>query len=569
MKKSKNVNLNLIYILLIFGGLSNILSVFRPSILHRLNPIRDFYYIPLIEFSSTMVVLTGIFFLTVANGVRKRNKNAWKFAVYLTLVSSISHLIRGFDLPLFLESTVILFLLMYSADEFKIDPKPEKLKEDIFKLLGDLAIFIIYSFLGFFLLRHHFEHLTFVKMLTGTFYNALGISTGFDSVKIGTASWFLKSLPIIFVIIVGKFFLNYFNTFFYTKPDNISIDLIEELKKYGSDTLSYFSTNYKKSIFSVAEIDGFISYTISNNIVMASSDPVCDDKDTKDMVKKFKKYWNDRALSSAFVSIQNENLEIYKSLDYKVLKIGEEAIVDVQKFDLENDYPGKSGWKFRRAVRKVAQDGILFKVSKIDQLDASIYSQMIELNKSWLETFGGGRERGFSMTLSRVPNNFDKDCLFAYAYTTDSSAAKLIGYMVFVPIYKSRGYSLDEMRRTQDAPNGLNEFIIVNTINYLKNENINLLSLNFAPLLDTNQDTQGILKQIQTLLTKYASGVLYIDSLYKFNDKFNPKWSSRYLVYENTSDIIKVFAALLNLEASVSLDLNIPKKLLEALKPWK
>ncbi len=568
LKINDRLKVNITYVLLVSLGLANILSVFRYPILNKIQRLSYFYQIPLVEFSNTTVVITGIFFLSIAGGVKRKNRDAWKTAVYLTIISGISHLVKGFNFEELVLTFIVLLLLLNSEKEYKNSSEDHNVLSNLKILAGDLLLFLSYSFMGFFLLKRHLGKLTFFNLLRNLIFDVFNLSYKLDITPKGRVSLFLRSLPIIFIIIFAKFLLKLFENYSKKGTNAGAIDTMDVLRRYGKDTLSYFSTSFKKKIFLSEDIDGFISYDISKNIAVASSDPVCTPADAFSLAQKYNTFWHDRGISTAFMSISGEYLEIYKKLDYKIIKLGEEAIVNVENFDLEKDYHGRSGWKFKRAIRTVSNDDIEFNTAKISELDAATYAQMVSLNESWIKEFGGGKERGFTMTLSRIPNNLDPDCLFAFATKKAQGKSEVLGYMVFVPIYKGEGYSLDEMRRIKHAPNGLNEFLIVKTIYHLKSIGLKYLSLNFAPLSDTNGESTGFLKQIEKIITKRADRVLYINSLFNFNNKFHPIWKSRYLAFEKVTDLPQLIAALLSLEASVELDLNLPKKFLDALKPW-
>ena len=80
------------------------------------------------------------------------------------------------------------------------------------------------------------------------------------------------------------------------------------------------------------------------------------------------------------------------------------------------------------------------------------------------------------MTLGRFPNADDIDARILVAHHED----RVLGFLTFVPVFGADGWSLDMMRRTIEAPNGLTEFMVFRPPNSCKRERSEFVSLNFA-----------------------------------------------------------------------------------------
>ena len=136
---------------------------------------------------------------------------------------------------------------------------------------------------------------------------------------------------------------------------------------------------------------------------------------------------------------------------------------------------------------------------------------------------------------------------------TDPSG--LIGFLTFVPVFDSRGWSLDMMRRRMDSPNGLTEFMVIQAARLLKAEGAGHLSLNFASLSSTEaciQEPRAV-TSLRCFLFDNLSSVYQLKTLYQFNAKFDPEWSSRYLVYGDLMRSGKVIMAVIQAEDPIKL----------------
>ena len=111
------------------------------------------------------------------------------------------------------------------------------------------------------------------------------------------------------------------------------------------------------------------------------------------------------------------------------------------------------------------------------------------------------------------------------------------------------------MRRDRDADNGLNEFLIVQTMRAAPQLGITGISLNFAVFRSALERGERlgagpIIKAWRGLLV-FASRWFQIDSLYRFNAKFRPIWEPRFICYASTGELPRIAIAMLEAEAFI------------------
>jgi phosphatidylglycerol lysyltransferase len=111
------------------------------------------------------------------------------------------------------------------------------------------------------------------------------------------------------------------------------------------------------------------------------------------------------------------------------------------------------------------------------------------------------------------------------------------------------GWAGDLMRRAADAPNGVMEYLIVATIEQLRQHGDKLISLGLAPLADVEpENPQAILsleKGIELIYERFNT-VYHYKSLHAFKLKFVPRWESRFLTYPGLPTLPRVVYALVN-----------------------
>jgi lysyl-tRNA synthetase class 2 len=92
--------------------------------------------------------------------------------------------------------------------------------------------------------------------------------------------------------------------------------------------------------------------------------------------------------------------------------------------------------------------------------------------------------------------------------------------------------SLSFMRRDPETPNGLTEFMVATAAELLKDRGVNEMSLNFAAFAKWMHSPEKRHERLLGKLVALGNPFFQIESLYRFNAKFFPRWEQRYLVYE-------------------------------------
>jgi lysylphosphatidylglycerol synthetase-like protein (DUF2156 family) len=104
---------------------------------------------------------------------------------------------------------------------------------------------------------------------------------------------------------------------------------------------------------------------------------------------------------------------------------------------------------------------------------------------------------------------------------------------------------LDAMRRRDQAPAGVMEFLIARSALMFKAEGLEAISLATAPLanLDDTGATSPYDKGVRLIFEHFSAFYGY-KSLLFFKKKFNPEWEGRYLVFPRPDLLPRIAYAL-------------------------
>ncbi len=140
-------------------------------------------------------------------------------------------------------------------------------------------------------------------------------------------------------------------------------------------------------------------------------------------------------------------------------------------------------------------------------------------------------EHGYRMTLSRMFDPRDTGLLLAVCFDPEG---RPVAFNQYVPASLVEGYSLDVMRRTAepDAPKGLVDYVIIETSAWMAANGFRGLGLSFAIRREVvaDEDRDGPWASMDPSVVRHFSDTKQIESLRKFNQKYDPRWCPRYVV---------------------------------------
>ena len=103
----------------------------------------------------------------------------------------------------------------------------------------------------------------------------------------------------------------------------------------------------------------------------------------------------------------------------------------------------------------------------------------------------------------------------------------------------------------RDTSNGLLDFALCSTIAHLKEIGMKGLSLNFAALRSVleGESGDGVTQRVERWALRRLSGVLQIETLWRFNAKYEPTWLPRYIVFDSAEQFVPVVVQIMRAES--------------------
>ncbi|MEI8148972.1 MAG: phosphatidylglycerol lysyltransferase domain-containing protein [Actinomycetes bacterium] len=550
MKTFRQVPLWIGRLTLLLGILNVAANVFR-----NFQPLanRISGYTPLLINSTAFstALFTSLMLILVARGLSRRKRRAWNLSIIILVINIVAELSREITHPaqLVVNSGLVLLLVVFRKEFYAISDPTTKRQPFIAFFL--ILLLIIISGILFIYFRHRTQiqgNFGFTDVLQQVLEGLVGI-TGpikFTSNTVSdTVGYTLGALGIFSIILPLWLFFRRS-----TSLPTMSAEDLEHVKilirhDQDQDSLGYFATRKDKSVVWTENRKAGIAYRVQNGVMLASGDPFGEFSLWPDAITEFLKIAQQHAWTPGVMGCSDRGGEVWVEKSGMIaIDIGDEAIIKVADFTLD----GRPMANVRQMVNRIARKGYITTTTQWSDLDSETKKKLRKLANEWRY---GVAERGFSMSMDRFGEEADSNTYITIAFLE----GEIKGLLYFVP-WATNSLSLDRMQRERGTDAGVNELMITDTVAWGRANGITHISLNFAAFRSlferADKISAGPITRGMRNLIRFLSGFFQVESLYRFNAKFQPEWETRYVLYPRATDLPKVAWAALKAEKFVS-----------------
>lgn len=465
----------------------------------------------------------GLALALVARGVLLRRRAAWYGLVLLVLLGLLA-VLTGADPPWRLPLlAAVLGALWLERDRFPVRPHPERVRA----ALKTGAVLVVAAVGG---------SLVFGGVSVRSVGQVAG-GLGATGAPMNGASW----LPDVLGLAGAAGLLLLVVTLLAPDPAPPPGDEAERRRVAGlvahpgSDTLAPFALRRDKAYVFSADGRAAIGYRVLFGIAVAGGDPVGDPASRGAAVRSFLALCRTTGWRPAVLGAGDDLLPAWGRV--RTIGFGDEVVIRPGEFTLS----GRQMRNVRQAVKRTVNARVTSEIVLERELTPELRDRLLDVAS---RSLGGAAERGFSMNLDELLTGHHPGAIVAIAYDEDKEPIAFQRYVT-----AGAGISLDAMRRVPGGPNGVNERLIVEMVEYAAGRGHGVVSLNFAAfrgLLDAEERTfpQRVGYRALHLLDPWIA----VESLYLFDKKFRPSYKPRNVVFRSWFDIGWLAAALLTLE---------------------
>ena len=425
-------------------GLSDILSIFRPDLVHRLHKIN--YLVPgtLTNVTRSADVLIGLMLLMLAHGLRRRKRRAWQAVAALLAFDIAIHFIHSMRIPTAVAAIVVLIALLYFRDEFYAEGDPRTRWRALWVFGGLIVADVVIGLTYILAARGLAEDYSLTQRVEEVITGLVGVS--------GPVQWAPEGRGDLFNIFTGALglFTLLVTAYLFLRPAEPRARLggadagrVRELlaRQGDRDSLGYFALRDDKSVIWSPTGKACICYRVVSGVMLASGDPIGDPEAWPGAIGPFLDEAARHAWAPAVMGCSELGAEVWcREGGLTALELGDEAIVNTADFSLA----GRSMRNVRQMVNRVAKHGYIAEVRRVGDIPQKDLDAIVRAADSWR---GSQTERGFSMALGRIGAPGDDDCVLATA--TEDGVVRAV--LQLVP-WGADGLSLDLMRRDKSRP---------------------------------------------------------------------------------------------------------------------
>jgi lysyl-tRNA synthetase, class II len=531
-------------------GFATLLSTLLPEWKSRLRVMEDLLTPGVTRFASGAAALTGAALILVGRGVAARRRTAWVLAVGLLLLATIVHLAKGLDVEAALVTLLVAAALLWKRHLFNVTVPAAQLGRVIRVVLATILVDVVFGVVGLVLRSRDVQpRLTFRNTIVQVCASLVGAG-GPLTVSGRFGRWFpasLTALGALTVIVALTAILGPVIMPGGGPSDELS-ELATLIDRPDGDTLDPFvARSDKRRLFTSGRLAA-IGFRNVGGVGLAAGDPVGDPALFEVALQEFVAMCDRRGWRPAVIGARLDRRDTYERVGLRALYIGDEAVIDVAAFTLN----GGRMRNVRHACNVTVSAGTTTEFLLESDLDAKLRAELISIASVQR---GDQPEFGFSMTLGDLLTGRHPDCLIVICRDHQGTP---VAFQRYAPCRHGAAWSLDVMRRLPTAPNGVNERMIVDTIARARDRGVAEISLNFAAFRTLLEGKSNVVpvQAVETWILRRLDGSfgVQIDSLRRFNAKFQPRWVPRCIVYRSIGDLPAIALAALNAEGFLPFD---------------
>lgn len=431
---------------------------------------------------------------------------------------------RSILLPL-----VILLLLFFNRHKYVVRSDSQSFRSAIIISLIILAVTFVYGTLGFYTLGRSGFHRSFsVPSAMHHTVDQLNLTTNnpvhtynrraqlFDS-----SLSFISAFAVLYVLVAfvqplkGRFggqgvnrkrFLDLLNS----QGDAISEDFF---KLWPHDKQYFFDSSGKSGL----------SFHVHRGVALVLGGPTGKKSRYRQLLSEFQYVCFGNDWQPAIIHADDSLKKVYEDFGYTCQKIGEEAVLGLDKFlseTVNNKY-------FRNISSRFTKQDYTFELLKPPHSKA-VMDRIKEVSDQWLSR-GSHMERGYA--LGYFNHGYISNCQLAIAR---DDAGTIQAFLNLVPAnFDKKEATYDLLRSSNQALGNVNDFLLINLAQSLKKDGYVRLNLGLCPLVGIEgEESKGLVGSV--LRFAYANGDRFysFSGLYRFKDKYGPNWQPRYAVYK-------------------------------------
>lgn len=508
------------------NGVIALLSVLRTRLPEHPHLLPALLPLGFLGLSRSLTVALGLLLIFLSFQLTERRRAAWWSASAIVLLATLLHAGRQ-EWPAVAAGAATMWLLVATHRRFTIRTAPGRSLQGIAMAAVTVLIAMAYGTLGFWLVeqRDFGRSFRLSEAATRTVWELCFLGNPDLRAVTRHGLWFLTSLRLLGALAGVLLVWSVYRPLAYrlhTRPQEHA-DAVAIVERHGRAPLDYFKTWPDKSYFFSPARTSVIAYRTAWSVAVSLGDPVGPAEELDPLVESFARFCSDNGWRAAFHQVLPDLLAVYRARGFSVLKVGEEALVDLERFAKSTSQQRS----FRKPCRRLMTEG--YGVARERPPHPSVLlDEAQDVSSEWL-SIPGRRERAFAL------GRFDRSYLQQTSLVVArDQAGRMVAFLNEVPGVREGVATVDLMRHRREAPNGVMDYLFCELMLRLHQEGYRWFSLGLAPLAGVG-DRPGASLQERAVhqVYEHLTALFSFKGLRNYKAKFEPVWEERFLAYQD------------------------------------
>ncbi|HWU76807.1 MAG TPA: bifunctional lysylphosphatidylglycerol flippase/synthetase MprF [Rhodanobacter sp.] len=484
---------------LLFSGATRALPE-RMAILSEVLPLS------VLEVSHLLASVIGMLLLILARGLQRRLDAAYWLTLVLLLAGALFSLLKGIDYE---EATLLTVLAMALAPARRLFHRRASLFSTTFTPGWIVAIVAILG-CATWLVMFSYKHVDYSADLWWEFsFHRGGAPRALRALVAAAAAGLLFALAsLIRPLKLQR-----------EPPSEDELALALPLIKQFRSAQAHLALIGDKRLLFDAGHKAFVMFDTLGRSWVAMGDPVGSDENARrELVWAFLEQCERAGGWPVFYQVSPVDLDLYLEVGLNLLKIGEEARVRLETFNLD----GKSRKVLRNTVNKLTREGLRLEIVPADAV-AALLPRLKPVSDAWLRD-KNVREKRFSL------GAFDPDYLVRTPMAVVWQGDQPLAFANLFLGDTGEEASVDLMRHRPDSPAGIMDYLFVELMLWARGEGYRWFNLGMAPLAGLHNRRQAPLwNRFGALVFGRGERFYNFRGLQRYKEKFDPQWEPRYM----------------------------------------
>lgn len=494
--------------LVFLAGLILLISTAAPGAIEKLKFLREITFLPFINVSHQVSVITGFVLLTLSNGISYKDKRSFKITLFVLLFAAALFILKGVQYHQALFMLFVALLLYLSKNRFYRKSYVQTWGRGLLNTFVISVILLSYLVLGF-------------LSLEDTRYKLSERVHEFLSSD--SEDLFLSAIIGVVVVVVVVIFEIWISKKTQFKKKYIAEhkkEILEHLAIYDGKEAFHFEAYEKQCFYWNKHQTVLFPYHVAADKLIVLGDLVGKQEDFKEAVEEFIEFADLYGYTPVFYEVSNHFIPFLYGYGYSFFRLGEEGYITIKNLEI----PQADQLKYNEKSVVIKQAGYQFELLRAP-FSPDFVKQLAQLSTNWQ------REHEF----------IEESYLFDENYLNNGQIAvlrneknQIVVFANLIPLHDEKNTLVISLIRIHHSqlPEYAIDYMLFNMLLVAKEENYGRLNLGMTYLKHVGVSKYaGISEKIAAQILVDAQEPAVHLELQQLKERYADEWNPKYLAY--------------------------------------